>query len=556
MSDLVSGKPRPSAWRGILGVWRPCLPRLGAGAVLSLAALAAGLELMRMSGLRVAGMAVGVWAVTSLGLRLVGGGRVAGRYFERLFTHDAMFRALADLRVWFYRRLAAGSAAGLGFRRSGDLLSRLVSDVETLDGVYLRVFVPACGAALALALLVRTVWGLGAGLTAVLGLLFIVAGLVMPLVALRAGRAGRGAISLAQSDMRNALVDLSSGLREVRAFGAEERMRAQIDRLERQLATAQRALAVRMAVASGASYLAAQVASLAVLAAIGGAGFVRVNPVGGCALLFMAIAAFETVSGLTRAGLLVANMDAAARRIVDVADGAADDTGAGLAVPSGFDLRLEGVSFRWAPDRAQVLDGLSCVIPAGARVAVLGPSGVGKSSLAALLLKVVAPQAGRILIGGQDIAQTDTAALRTRMAWLSQATHLFDDTLRANLTLGRTDLSDEALWRALDQAALGGFARDLPDGLDTWLGEGGARISGGQGRRVALARMLLSDAPILILDEPATGLDAQTEQDFLSTLNGVADGRTVILIAHRLMGVEQLDHIWRLEDGALVDAAA
>jgi ATP-binding cassette subfamily C protein CydC len=142
------------------------------------------------------------------------------------------------------------------------------------------------------------------------------------------------------------------------------------------------------------------------------------------------------------------------------------------------------------------------------------------------------------------------------MAWLSQATHLFDDTIRANLLLGRPDASEDDLWKALDQAAVSDVVRSLPEGLDTWVGEGGIRLSGGQGRRIALARTLLAPAPILILDEPATGLDAQTEQDFLRTLNTVTEGRTVILIAHRLTGVEKLDRIWRLSDGVAKAAAA
>ncbi len=163
-------------------------------------------------------------------------------------------------------------------------------------------------------------------------------------------------------------------------------------------------------------------------------------------------------------------------------------------------------------------------MPQGARVAVLGASGSGKSTLAALLLKVAAPQAGRILLGGVDIADLSAADVRSRFGWLSQATHLFDDTIRANLLLGRPDADEAALWRALDEAELGEFVRGLPDGLDTWLGEGGARVSGGQGRRIALARALLSAAPILVLDEPGAGLDAQTERALLQTLNACRPG--------------------------------
>jgi ATP-binding cassette subfamily C protein CydC len=225
-------------------------------------------------------------------------------------------------------------------------------------------------------------------------------------------------------------------------------------------------------------------------------------------------------------------------------------------VQAGFALRFEGVHFRWLADRPPVFDGLTLEVPQGARVALLGPSGAGKSTLAALALKVAAPQQGRILLGSTDIATLTAADVRSRIGWLAQATHLFDDTIRANLLLARPEADDAVLWAALDAAKIGEMVRALPDGLDTWVGEGGARVSGGQGRRLALARALLSPAPILILDEPCAGLDAETERAFLATLNEVADGRSVVLITHRLTGVERLDRIWRLSAGKAIAAAA
>ena len=209
--------------------------------------------------------------------------------------------------------------------------------------------------------------------------------------------------------------------------------------------------------------------------------------------------------------------------------------------------------FRWR-DGPPVLDALTLEVPAGSRVALLGPSGSGKSTIAALALRLADPDAGRVLLGGTDLRQLRTADLRGRVALLSQSTHLFDDTIRRNLLLARPDADEPALWAALDAAQLGEFVRALPDGLDTWVGEGGARVSGGQGRRLALARTLLSPAPVLILDEPGAGLDAETERAFLETLNMI-EGRTILLIAHRLMGVERLDRIWRLSGGKAIAAA-
>jgi ATP-binding cassette subfamily C protein CydC len=318
------------------------------------------------------------------------------------------------------------------------------------------------------------------------------------------------------------------------------------------LLTVQRELAGRAALANAGALLCGQAAILAVLVVAGA------DPVAAVTAAFLVVAAFEAVGGLPRAGVLAGHAAAAARRVLDAAEAPVPvpDPPHPAPVPADFALRFEAVQFRWQPDRSPVFDGLTLDVPQGARVAVLGPSGIGKSTLAALALKVAAPQQGRVLLGGIDIASLAAADVRPRIGWLSQATHLFDDTIRANLTLARPDADDAALWGALDAARIGEMVRALPDGLDTWVGEGGARFSGGQGRRLALARALLSPAPILILDEPCAGLDAETERAFLGTLNEVAAGRSVILIAHRLTGVERLDRIWRLSGGKAIAAAA
>jgi ATP-binding cassette subfamily C protein CydC len=297
-------------------------------------------------------------------------------------------------------------------------------------------------------------------------------------------------------------------------------MLAAVQAREAAMLSAQQTMASRTALAGAASFLCAQIAVLAVLIDAG------TNPAAAIAGAFLVIAAFKAP---------------------DPADPA--------AMPTGTALRFEGVEFRWQPDRPPVFDGLSLEIAPGARVALLGPSGAGKSTLAALALKVVAPRSGHIRLGGVDIATLPAALIRARIGWLGQATHLFDDTIRANLLLARPDADEPALWAALDAARIGDVVRALPDRLDTWVGEGGTRFSGGQGRRLALARALLSPAPILILDEPCAGLDAETERAFLETLNETASGRTVILITHRLTGVERLDRIFRLSGGKAVAAA-
>ncbi len=539
----------------ILLVWRKRAPALIFGVLLAVAALLCGLALMRSTGLRLAGATVGLVVAGSSVLGVLGGLRVFFRYAERLFAHGAMFRALADLRVWFFRRLAKGSAAGLGFRRSGELLSRLVSDVEALDGLYLRVLLPVVSACIVLPVLFFALAKYSVLVAGGVAVLFVFAAFIFPAMAMKISQRDGGEQLRALAALRVAVLDMTSGIREIRAFGAGHRVVEDIRTVDDQLLMAQSRLMRRSVIAGALSQLCGCLAVLLLLCAAVWGRSIHMSPVVAVGLVFLVIAGFESISGLTRAGVLAGTMGAAARRIT--ASAGHDDQNGSMAnavghesvPPQGFDICFEDVGFRWTRNGPAVLKGISFEIPAGAHVVLLGESGAGKSSCAALLLRVASPESGRILLGGVDISSLPETIVRQKIAWLSQATHLFDDTIRANLLLGRPDADEAALWKALDDAAVGDVVRELPEGLDTWLGEGGVRVSGGQGRRIALARTLLSEAPVLILDEPATGLDSETEQDFLRTLNNISGKRTVILIAHRLTGVETPDYVWRISDG-------
>ena len=536
----------------ILQLWRPRAPGLLFGVAIAMASAAAALALMALSGNAVTAVLTGAAVSAPLWLRVAGPARVVLRYMERLVSHGATFRAIADLRVWFFRGFSARAAGGLGFRQAGDLLSRLVADIETLDGILLRILLPMAVAAFVVpAVAVMAGWASPwAGLAA--GLLFAFVAFVLPLLVARdAVRTGAG-LATAGSALRVAALDTLSGLREVRAFGAEGRMRALIAAREARLIDRQREAATRVARGNALGLLCGQAALLCVLVLATGAPRLRVTAV------FVVIAGFEAIAMLPRAGVVAGNAAAAARRVLDVAEGepSLPDPVNPRAVPAGFALHFEAVHFAWVPGGPKVFSGLTLDIPAGAHVALLGPSGAGKSTLAALALKVAAPQAGSVAIGGTNLGDLAATNVRRRIAWLGQTTHIFDDTIEANLRLARPEATEADLWRALDEAAIGDWVRALPERLGTWLGEGGARVSGGQGRRIALARALLSEAPILILDEPCAGLDAKTEREFFSTLYAAAAGRSVLLIAHRLTGAERLDRIWRLSGGVAIAAAA
>ncbi len=535
----------------VMALWHRQAGWLLLGLFVSVSAVMAAVGLMAVSGHTIAAAATAAGVATPLALRVFGSARVVLRYTERLVTHGAMFRALADMRVWFFGRLARTSAGGLGFRQAGDLLSRLVNDVEALDGLYLRIVLPLISAVVLMPVLVLLIGHRSPGLATEIGVLFAAAAFVLPWLAARAsGGAGAG-VAAEASALRVAALDALTGLREVRAFAAEGRVMADVQAKEAAYLSAQGAMSNRTALAGAMSFLCAQAAVLAMLIDAGAHPAVAITGA------FLVLAGFEAVGGLTRAGALAGHASAAARRVLDAADAAVPvpDPADPAPVPAGSALRFEAVEFRWQPDRAPVFQGLTLDVPQGARVALLGPSGIGKSTLAALALKVVAPRSGRVLLGGTDIATLQADVVRSRIGWLGQATHLFDDTIRANLLLARPDADDAALWAALDAARIGDVVRALPDQLDTWCGEGGTRFSGGQGRRLSLARALLSPAPVLILDEPCAGLDAETEKAFLETLNETAAGRSVILITHRLTGVERLDRIFRLSGGVAVAAA-
>jgi ATP-binding cassette subfamily C protein CydC len=436
-------------------------------------------------------------------------------------------------------------------RGAGDTLARLVNDVEALDGLYMRILVPGLGALLLVPVLAWVLWRENVWALLVLPFYGVIA-LWLPLRAagLAVENAARAAAAMA--GLRNAVLDAFSGLREVKIFAAEGRMLAAVQARESAVLAAQREFSRRVAGLNAFGFLVAQGGILLALLI----GFFS-GPVAAVVAVFVLTAAFEAVSAMPRAGVLYGQAKAAAARVVEAAEAPAPvpDPAAPAPMPTSHALSFDHVSFRYGDELPWVFTNLSLQLPAGSRTAILGPSGAGKSTIAALLLKLAAPNSGKIRLGSAELAALPAEAVRSRIAYLSQATHLFADTIRNNLRLGDPGADDARLWAALDAAQLSDAVRALPEGLNSWLGEGGNTLSGGQGRRLALARTLLSDAPILILDEPCAGLDAATEAAFYATLNTAAAGRTILLIAHRLTGAEKLDRIWRLAGGTLMAAA-
>jgi ATP-binding cassette subfamily C protein CydC len=542
----------------VLSLWRTRAAWLAAGVAMAVLAALSGIALMAIAG---RGVAHGVG-----GAALFAGAAVAlawiwpfallrplTRYLDRLVSHAAAFRAIGDTRVWFFRRLAERLPAGVGFRRTGDLLGRLVSDIDALDRVYLGALVPAVAAG-AVVLAIGLLLGfLDPPLALIVAAPLALALLLPPLLAPGAAEAGRR-VAAAQGSLRAAAVDPLTGIEDTLSAGAERIATQRVAEEGATLAAAQRLLARRGAWGGAAGSLLTQAALLGALA--WGLASGREGVAAAVLGLFLAVAAAEALGLMPRAGAALAAAGASARRLFEAADAIAPvaEPAQPAPPPAGHAIRIEAVHFTWSPERPAVFDGLELDVPEGARVALLGPSGAGKSTLAALLLKLAAPQTGRLLLGGVDIATLAADDVRARIACLTQDARLFDDSIAANLRLARPEADDAALWRALDAAGIGELVRSLPEGLATRCGEAGARFSGGQVRRLALARALLSEAPVLILDEPAAGLDPDTERAFLETLGEATAGRSVILIVHRLIGVERPTRILRLAAGRALTA--
>ncbi len=535
--------------RRVLALWAPRRPALLAGLGVAVLSALSGVALLALAGKGVAAGVAGLAGLAALiWLRPLVALRPLLRWAERYATHSAGFAALADTRVWFFRRLAARMPGGIGHRGSGDLLGRIIADVDALDRLYLGVLVPAAGAlavVLAIALL------LGAE-PALLALVVLPLGVALALPLLLAPAAARAAHESAEARgrLRAAAADPLAGLEDILATGAEGPAAARLAAADAALMQSQRRFAGRSALAGSMGALLTQAALLGALAW----GLLGGLPALVVLALFLCVAAAEALGVMPRAGSALALAAAGARRLFDAADTPPPVAPPAnpAAEPADSTLRLEGVAFAWAPG-TPVLRGIHLTLAPGERVAILGPSGAGKSSLAALLARLRDPDAGRITLGGLDLREWDAAALRRRIVILSQHARIFDDSIAANLRLAAPDAPDAALWRALAKAGLARTVEALPDGLDTRCGEGGAFLSGGEGRRLALARALLPPAAILVLDEPTAGLDAATERAFLQTLDTAAEGRSLLLVTHRLAGVERLDRAFRLVDGRLLE---
>ncbi|WP_093627971.1 thiol reductant ABC exporter subunit CydD [Streptomyces sp. 3213.3] len=488
--------------------------------------------------------------------RAFGIGRAVFRYAERLVSHDAVLRMLADTRVAVYRRLERLAPAGLRDTRRGDLLSRLVADVDALQDYWLRWLLPAGVAATVSAATVGfTAWLLPeAG--AVLAVGFLAAGVGVPLVTGAVARRAERRLAPARGVLATRVTELLTGTAELTVAGALPARTAEARRADGVLTRIASRAATATALGDGLTALISglTVAATAVVAAQAVAAG-RLSGVLTAVVVLTPLAAFEAVLGLPLAVQYRQRVRKSAERVYEVLDApepVREPERPRQAPATPFPLVVQGLAARHTGQDRDALAGLDLTLEKGRRIAVVGSSGSGKTTLAQVLLRFLDADAGSYTLAGVDAYALDGDDVRRLVGLCAQDAHLFDSSVRENLLLAKKDATEDELRAALERARLLDWADGLPDGLDTLVGEHGARLSGGQRQRLALARALLADFPVLVLDEPAEHLDLATADALTADLLAATEGRTTLLITHRLAGLEDVDEVIVLDEGRVV----
>ncbi len=523
-------------------------------ALLGALTIASGVSLMALSAWLISKAAlqpsIATLSVAVVGVRFFGIARGLLRYLERLTAHETTFRLLAHLRVEFYRAIEPLAPARLMSLRSGDLLSRVIGDIESLQNLYLRAIAPPLVAVItAIALtLFLTVFDPRVALTALTFMLL--AGILVPLLAWWGNEQSGQARILAEAALNAALVDNIQGMAETLVYGQTQAQINQMRVFNQRVAAEERRIARYDALQLALSVLLTSSAAAAVLA-------VAIPRIDGIYLATVALATtavFEAFVPLGQVAVQLGTMTQAARRLFEIADTSppvADPANA-ASMPNHPVLAFEQVSFRYRPDEAPVLESVSLQIQSGERIAILGDSGSGKSTLVNLLLRFWDYDDGQILLDDHDLRDYAQADIRSLLGVMTQRTYLFNTTIRENIRIARMDATPEEVEAAAQKVQIHEFILSLPDGYDTVVGERGGQLSGGERQRVALARVLLKDSPILILDEPTANLDTITERAVLETLLSTTAGRSLLIFTHRPVLLEQMDRVYSLRKGRLV----
>ncbi len=485
--------------------------------------------------------------VAIVAVRFFGIGRPLVRYLERIVSHDLALRVLGGVRVRVWRRIEPLAPAQLEGYRRGDLLSRMVADVDALQNLHLRGVGPPLVALLAGGVSTAVVAAFLPAAGLVLGCGLVLGGVTVPALAGRLGRRAARRRAGARGRLSAELVELLDAAPELAVNGAGEAALARLGEADRELLRIGRRDALAGGVADGLCVLITGVTVAGVLAtAVHASASGHLSRVLVATLALIALASFEAIQPLSAGARELAATVAAGDRLLELIERepAVTDPQQPAAAPSApFTVALEDVRARYGPGEPAALDGLSLRLEPGRRLALVGPSGAGKTTVVNLLLRFLDPEDGRVTLGGRDLRDYRQEDVRRAIAVAGQESHLFSASIRDNVRLARPGASDCEVEDALRRARIWDWIESLPQGWNTQVGECGRELSGGQAQRVVLARALLADAPVLVLDEPTAHLDPATAEELVSDVFGAAADRSILLITHRSEGLDLVDEI-------------
>ncbi|CAE6896913.1 COG4987 ABC-type transport system involved in cytochrome bd biosynthesis [Vibrio sp. B1FLJ16] len=535
---------------------------LSLGMLLAFLTLAASIGLLTLSGwfisaASVAGLTIARetfnYMLPGAGVRGAAMARTAGRWGERVVSHNATFKLLTDLRIFFFEKLAPLIPGRVSTMRDADVLNRLVADVDAMDHVYLRLISPVIIGIFGILTLTAVLAFFDWQLALLLGAVLTVMLLVWPVLFYKLGKNNGAHLTHRKAELRVATLDWLQGYSELSIFGAEERYRNMILEKQKQLLSNQYVNANLTGLASGLLMLVNGLTLVVML-------WFAADGVGGRApdpwialFAFATMASFEILMPIAGAFQYLGQTLTSARRLNEVILAKPD-----VVFPSQsnrddnqLDIEFDNISFAYPDGQKKVLNNLSLSLPLGSRTAIVGQTGSGKSTLIQLLCRYWDVNQGEVRIGGAALQDWSESDLRAAITVVSQRVDVLNGTLRDNLLMAAPQTSDEELAEILTQVDLAGLLQE--PGLDAWLGDGGRQLSGGEKRRIGIARALLRDAPILLLDEPTEGLDKRTEQKVMALFNQHFANKTVIFITHRLIELENMDNICLMEQGEIIE---
>ncbi|RAW92323.1 heme ABC transporter ATP-binding protein/permease CydC [Photorhabdus laumondii] len=532
------------------------------GMVLTTVTLLASISLLTLSGWFLAGAALAGLAGYTFNYMLPAAGvrgsailRTAGRYAERLVSHDATFRVLAHLRVFAFQKILPLSPGGIARFRQGELLNRLVADVETLDHLYLRVISPILSALIVIMVLTFGLGFLDLTLAYTLGGIMLALLILLPSLFYNAGKSVGRNLTILRGQYRTQLTAALQGQAELMVFSAVGRFRKSMADIESRWLRCQQQQANLTGLSQAIMIFATGMTVTLIL-------WLAANGVGGnsqpgaliALFVFCSLAAFETLGPVTVAFQHLGQVITSATRVSQLMQQEPEvmfpTSGPESSAQASIDIK--NISFTYPDQPMAVLKNVSLCLKAGEHIALLGKTGCGKSTLLQLLTRAWDIDSGSICLNQHAITAYDESTLRSMISVVSQRVHVFSHTLRQNLLLAKPNATDNELETVLKQVGLSNLL-ETNEGLNCWMGEGGRQLSGGEQRRLGIARALLHSAPLMLLDEPTEGLDADTEQQILSLLRQHCQHKSLIIVTHRLYGLDHMDCIYIMDGGTIIE---